>query len=137
MIFILRKKLSGLAALFEEASKCMLSMPSLILPSLLACILLALFLTFWITVVVCLATANYPGTNQILKQTPANETELNAVSRPSLFQKNNTEADYKSFRLIEYNDADWLRNMLWFYFIGLIWTCEFIFGKGKLFKKNE
>lgn len=124
--------MSGLAALFEEASKCMLTMPSLILPSLLAIILLALFLTFWVAVIVCLATANYPGKNQLFKQTPSNETELNAVSRSTIFHKNNTEADYKSFTLVEYSDADWLKNMLWLYFIGLIWTCEFIFGKNNI-----
>lgn len=126
---MVRKKLNGLVALFEEASKCMLSMPSLLLPSLFATIALALFLAFWLSVVVCLATANIPGQNPLLDQTPANETELSAVARPQLFNKNNTGADYKSFMHIEYNDADWLKNMLWFYFIGLIWTCEFIFGE--------
>lgn len=107
----------------------MLSMPSLIIPSLVASVLLALFLAFWISVVVCLATANHPGQNPLLEQTPINETELNAVPRLKLFNKNNTGADYKSFIHIEYSDADWLKNMLWFYFIGLIWTCEFIFGE--------
>lgn len=33
-----------------------------------------------------------------------------------------------AFRLVEYHEADWLRNMLWLYFIGLIWTTEFIFA---------
>lgn len=129
MIFILRKKLSGLAALFEEASKCMLSMPSLIIPSIMAIIMLAFFLAFWVAVVVCLATANYPGSKPLFKQTPSNTTELTAIERPTLRHKNNSEADYKSFTLIEYHDVDLLRNMLWFYIIGLIWTCEFIFGE--------
>jgi solute carrier family 44 (choline transporter-like protein), member 1 len=30
--------------------------------------------------------------------------------------------------LVEYLEANWLKNMLWFYFVGLIWTCEFIFA---------
>lgn len=128
VIFLLRKKLSGLTALFEEASNCMLDLPSLILPSIIACILLALFLAFWVSVVVCLATAKYPGMKPLFKQTPSNITELSAVEIPKLPSRSNTEADYKSFTLIEYNDVDWLRHMLWFYLIGLIWTSEFIFG---------
>lgn len=129
MVCALRKKLSGMAALFEEASNCMLEMPSLVLPSVLASILLSLFLAFWVAVVVCLATANYPGMKPFLKQTPSNITELSAAPVPPLRVRNNTDVDYKSFTLIEYHEADVLQNMLWFYLIGLIWTCEFIFGK--------
>lgn len=33
-----------------------------------------------------------------------------------------------AFMLVEYLEADWLRNMLWLYLIGLIWTTEFIFA---------
>lgn len=126
----LRKKLSGMAALFEEASSCMLEMPSLVLPGVLASILLSLFLAFWIAVVVCLATANYPGMKPFLKQTPSNITELAAAPAAEAPRiRNNTDVDYKSFNLIEYHDVDILQHMLWFYLIGLIWTCEFIFGK--------
>lgn len=129
---MLRSKLTGLAALFEEASKCMLTMPSIILPSILAILALALFLAFWVAVVVCLATAKYPGIKPLLQHTPSNTTELGVVARTSLHYKNNSEADYKSFQLVEYRDADWLRNMLWLYLIGLLWTCEFIFGMDDL-----
>lgn len=124
----MRKKLSGLAALFEAASQCMLEMPSLVFPSILASILLSLFLAFWVAVVVCLATANYPGMKPFLKQTPSNTTESIAVPIPPLHIRNNTDVDYKSFTLIEYHEANILQNMLWFYIIGLIWTSEFIFG---------
>lgn len=127
---MLRKKLSGLAALFEEAANCMLDMPSLALPSILASILLSLFLAFWVAVVVCLATANYPGMKPFLKHTPSNITELSvAKDEPQPPIRNNTDVDYKSFTHIEYHEADILQNMLWFYLIGLIWTCEFIFGR--------
>lgn len=129
VICLLRKRLSGLSALFEEASSCMLEMPSLVLPSVLASIFLSLFLAFWVAVVVCLATANYPGMKSFLKQTPSNTTELSLIPIPALRARNNTDVDYKSFTLIEYHEADILQNMLWFYLIGLIWTCEFIFGK--------
>lgn len=30
--------------------------------------------------------------------------------------------------LVEYYEVNWLRNMFWIYFIGLIWTSEFIFA---------
>ena len=107
----------------------MLEMPSLVLPSVIASILLSLILAFWVAVVVCLATANSPGMKPFLKQTPSNITEIYAAPAPPLRIRNNTDVDYKSFTLIEYHEADILQNMLWFYLIGLIWTCEFIFGK--------
>lgn len=107
----------------------MLTMPSLILPSIIACILLALFLAFWVAVVVCLATANYPGEKPLLQSTPSNVTELTAIPGPELRARNNTEADYKNFRLIEYEEFNTLKSMLWVYLIGLIWVTEFIFGK--------
>lgn len=126
----MRKRLSGLAALFEEASKCMLSMPGLIGPSLIAVVVLALFLSFWVAVVVCLATANYPGMKPLLPTTLSNYSEAGFTSggkEPVI--KANTGVDYKSFNLVEYQDVDWLRHMLWIYLIGLIWTSEFIFGE--------
>lgn len=121
--------MSGLAALFEEAANCMMDMPSLVLPSILASILLSLFLAFWFAVVICLATANYPGSKPLLTHTPSNVTDLSEVDHPPLRYRNNNDTDYKSFKRIEYLDAHILQNMLWVYFIGLIWTTEFIFGK--------
>lgn len=121
--------MSGLAALFEEASNCMLDMPSLVLPSILASIVLALFLAFWMAVVVCLATANYPGAKPLLTHTPSNVTVLSEIDHPPLRYRSNNDTDYKSFKRIEYLDAYLLQNMLWVYAFGLIWTVEFIFGK--------
>lgn len=129
-ICLMRKRLSGLTALFEEASNCMLSMPGLIGPSLIAVVVLALFLSFWVAVVVCLATTNYPGMKSLLPATlTPNFTEATLAPGKQLIVKNNSEVDYKSFRLVEYQDVHWLRHMLWIYLIGLIWTSEFIFGK--------
>ncbi|XP_031631172.1 CTL-like protein 1 [Contarinia nasturtii] len=128
VVFLMRKKLSGLAALFEEASSCMLEMPSLVIPSILASIALALFLAFWVTVVVCLATAKHPDYKPLLKQSPGNISELATIPLPSIPIRNNTGPDYKTFTFIEYYDVDVLQNMFWFYLVGLIWTCEFIFA---------
>lgn len=129
VIYLLRSKLSGLAALFEEASTCMLTMPGLIVPSLVALVTLLLFFAFWVAVVVCLVTAKYPHTKSLIQQTPHNVTELQAVPDKNVHYRSNNGSDYKSFSLVEYSDADILRNLLWFYFVGLIWTSEFIFGK--------
>lgn len=59
--------MSGLAALFEEAGKCMFELPGISGPPLLAFIALAIFLAFWVGVVVCLITANFPGMEPLLK----------------------------------------------------------------------
>lgn len=107
----------------------MMDMPSLVFPSILASIVLSLFLAFWIAVVVCLATANYPGAKPLITHTPSNVTDLSEDDHPPLRYRNNNDTDYKSFKRIEYLDVHLLQNMLWVYFIGLIWTTEFIFGK--------
>ncbi|KAL1380131.1 hypothetical protein pipiens_014432 [Culex pipiens pipiens] len=128
IIYYLREKLSGLAALFEEAGKCMIELPGLAGPPLLACIALAIFLTFWVVVIVCLATSNYPNVRPLLPFTQLKENPANTSVTPKpgdLPADNNT---YKTFDLVEYPEADYLRHMLWLYIIGLIWTTEFIFA---------
>lgn len=106
-------------------------MPGLIVPSLIAVVVLALFLTFWVAVVICLATANYPDMRSLLSSGPTNYTDARLLPGKELNIRNNSDTvpDYKSFRLVEYYNVDWLRHMLWIYLIGLIWTSEFIFGK--------
>lgn len=128
IIYFLRSKLSGLAALFEEASKCMYSLPGLMVPSILAFIALALFLTFWLAVMICLATADYPGMEPLIKLTPGKEEDLQMKLRKEADNRTIAQAHFKSFQIIEYKDVDWLSNMCWFYLIGLIWTTEFIFA---------
>lgn len=97
-------------------------------PPILACIALVLFLAFWVTVILCLATAKFPGMEPLIKLTPGHSNELEVSARTPSIIRNNTQADYKSFQIVEYKEVDWLRNMLWLYLIGLIWTSEFIFG---------
>lgn len=127
VIYYLREKLSGLAALFEEAGKCMLQIPGLAGPPVLAFIALAVFLSFWMVVIVCLATANYPNVKPLLPftQLKENPNKSEAAIKPDMSVNNNT---YKSFDLVEYPEADFLRHMLWIYIIGLVWTTEFIFA---------
>lgn len=125
VIFFMRKQFSGLAALFEEAGNCMLSLPGLFLPSFLAFIALCLFLVFWVWIVLGLATASYPGENSLLpfaSITVHNDTAIAPV------EKNNTGDDYRSLKLVEFLEAAWLKRMVIFYLIALIWTTEFIFA---------
>lgn len=72
----------------------MLSLPGLAGPPILAFIALALFLTFWITVVICLATANYPGMKPLIPHAQLQPVDVNA-SLPKGISKNNTGVDYK------------------------------------------
>lgn len=136
IIYLLSSKLSGLAALFEEASKCMLSLPGLAGPPCIAFVVLVAFLAFWLFVVAGLVTANYPGMKPLIAA-----GQLQAIHEPKLsngttvtrmVEKNNTGDDYKSISRVEYREADWLRNMLWLYLVGLIWTTEFIFASQQL-----
>jgi solute carrier family 44 (choline transporter-like protein), member 1 len=128
IVYFMKGKLAGLAALFEEAGKCMLSLPGLSGPPVLAFLALVVFLVFWTVVVICLATANYPGTKPLLPLGQIGESAKMSDSKDIAIVKNNTGKDYKSFMLVEFLEADFLRHMLWFYLVGLIWTCEFIFA---------
>lgn len=122
LIFVIKDKLKGLAALFEEAGKCMFSLPGLVLPPILSFIALSLFLSFWVWIMVCLSTANYPFQKQIL---PPAETYK------ELFPKNETtsvDPNYKSLLSIEYVNVKWLNGMTWYYLVALIWVSEFIFA---------
>ena len=133
----MRSKFAGLAALFEEAGKCMYSIPSLFAPPIFAFIALVIFLAFWVTVVICLSTANVPGLKSLLPYAQLQQDNMSPaqldVSRPlqntSLI---NAQDVKKTFRFVEYEDVDWLRHMLWFYIVALIWTTEFIFAAQQL-----
>lgn len=73
----------------------MLSLPGLAGPPILAFIALAVFLTFWIIVVICLATANYPGMKPLIPFAQLQPAETN-MTEPKGVGKNNTGLDYKS-----------------------------------------
>lgn len=93
IIYFLRTQLGGLAALFEEAGKCMLSLPGLCGPPLLAFIALSIFLAFWVLVVVCLATATFPDFSP-------NDQEISRANLPDSsvsksVYKDNTGPGYK------------------------------------------
>ncbi|KAL9903511.1 choline transporter-like 1 isoform X2 [Glossina fuscipes] len=124
IIYYLKNKLSGLSALFEEAGQCMMNLPGLLIAPLLAFVVLALFLAFWVLVVMCIATASAPGQSPIA---PFDNTAAQATST-SVTIKNNTDSDYKTILRVEYTEAKALKSMFWIYVVGLIWTTEFIFA---------
>ncbi|XP_055912747.1 choline transporter-like 1 [Eupeodes corollae] len=123
IVYFLKNKLAGLAALFEEAGVCMLELPGLMIAPLIAFVVLIAFLTFWIYVVMCIATANSPESRFL--DPNANVIHHNTTL---LGGKSNSQDDYKSLMKIEYFEAKWIRSMFWVYLIGLIWTTEFIFA---------
>ncbi|ENN75884.1 choline transporter-like 1 [Dendroctonus ponderosae] len=131
IVLFMRKQVDFLANLFKETSKCLMHLPGLFFQPLLTFFFLAMFFMFWIFVVLCLATASYPGTEVIsgvrvdgkgsigsgpFTPPPANSNERNI----SFVEK------LTNLKVVEYVDAGWIKGMWWVYFIGLIWTSEFI-----------
>lgn len=92
IIYFLRTQLGGLAALFEEAGKCMLSLPGLFGPPVLAFIALSIFMAFWVLVVICLATATFPDFSP---DSGASRTDLKESMEAKSVYKNNTGPEYK------------------------------------------
>lgn len=136
VIYFLSSKFAGLAALFEEAGKCMYSIPQIFGPPLLACIAFALFITFWISVVVCLSTATVPGFKPLLNvaqlaNAPIADSQSSVLENIKNTFKSSSEAK-KSFRLVEYHETHYLKYMLWVYLVALIWVSEFIFAASQL-----
>lgn len=122
VVYFLKNKLTGLTALFEESGKCMYSLPGLAVPPLIAFGALAMYLIFWVIVIVCIISSTYP----IMSPSDSNQLSVNAMTR-EVNLKNITSFDSKLF-YVEYIDATWIKSMLWVYFVGLIWTSEFIFA---------
>lgn len=128
VIFFMRSQFSGLAALFEEAGNCMLSLPGLFLPSLLSFLALCVFLVFWVWIVLGLATASYPGENSLLPYASITVHNDTAIVPVGAHEMNNTGDQYRTIRFVEFLEAAWLKRMVIFYVIALIWTTEFIFA---------
>ncbi|XP_030761838.1 CTL-like protein 1 [Sitophilus oryzae] len=128
IIIFMRKQVDFLANLFKETSKCIMHLPGLFFQPFLTFIVLVLFFMFWIFVVLCLATANYPGTDVIsgVRVTGQGSALLTTPSTNSALKNNSIIDKLNQFKMIIYNDDSWVKSMWWVYFIGLIWTSEFI-----------
>ncbi|XP_046681197.1 choline transporter-like 1 isoform X2 [Homalodisca vitripennis] len=134
LVLVMRKRVDFVATLFKEAADCLAALPSLYLQPVFSFLQLIIFYSFWILVVVCLATANYPGTKPVrpftsdavldAAQAMANKS---SESDKTLTEFNNISvASFTAFTLVEFADATWVRYMWWVYLIGLVWTSEFI-----------
>ncbi|XP_076162811.1 choline transporter-like protein 1 isoform X2 [Ptiloglossa arizonensis] len=132
LLSILRKRIGFMTALFKESAKCLAELPGLFFQPLLTFAALILFFAFWVTVVLCLATADYPSTKsvQMYKNHIFDPLNLNLLGEKSAFveeKKLDFSLDsFKTFTLVEYVDSTWVKYMWWVYIIGLIWTSEFI-----------
>ncbi|XP_028161457.1 CTL-like protein 1 isoform X1 [Ostrinia furnacalis] len=130
LVFVMRSRVSFLAALFRETAHCLGAIPALFLQPIITFVFLVLFFAFWSLVVVCLATANYPGipykTNFFINGTPMADHVDNAAIQS---QNINKSASLKTFTLdsVEF-DPMWVKSMWWICFICLIWGSEFILG---------
>ncbi|XP_019877096.2 choline transporter-like 1 [Aethina tumida] len=127
IVIFMRKQVDFLANLFKETTKCVMHLPGLFIQPLITFVILALFFMFWIFVVLCLATAYYPGTTGISPAT-TNFGNLVPTTAPENVRPVNTSFTdkIKKLTVVEYVDASWVKGMWWIYFIGLIWTSEFI-----------
>ncbi|XP_038210134.1 choline transporter-like 1 isoform X2 [Zerene cesonia] len=130
LVWVMRSRVSFLAALFKETAHCLGSIPALFLQPIITFFFLVLFFAFWSSVVVCLATANYPGipykTNFFINGTQLPDHVDSAAIQA---QKINSSASFKSYILdpIEFNPM-WVRSMWWMCLICLVWGSEFILG---------
>lgn len=134
VIYFMSSKFSGLAALFEEAGKCMYDIPQIFGPPLIAFVVLMLFIGFWVSVVVCLSTASIPGIKPLLdvvhlKDAPRADSQVAGKGNSAI---SNSFDVKKTFKLVEYNETHYLKYTLYFYFVALIWTSEFIFAASQL-----
>ncbi|KMQ90399.1 ctl-like protein 1-like protein [Lasius niger] len=131
---ILRKRISFMAALFKESAKCLKELPGLFFEPILTFITLIMFFAFWVFIILCLATANYPETKsvQMYKNNIFDPVNLSSIGENApLIEEKKIDFSldrFKTFTLVEYVDATWVKYMWWVYVIGLIWTSEFIIG---------
>ncbi|XP_029154724.1 CTL-like protein 1 isoform X2 [Nylanderia fulva] len=131
---ILRKRISFMTALFKESAKCLKELPGLFFEPALTFISLIIFFTFWVFIILCLATANYPETKsvQMYKNNIFSRLNLSSIGENApLIEEKKIDfslESFKTFTLVEYVDATWVKYMWWVYLIGLIWVSEFIVG---------
>ncbi|XP_026485685.2 choline transporter-like 1 isoform X1 [Vanessa tameamea] len=127
LVWVMRSRVSFLAALFKETAHCLGSIPALFLQPIITFFFLILFFTFWSLVVVSLATANYPGTNNFLiNGTQSSANVQNAAVRT---QNMNKSTNWKSYILDDIQfDPMWVKSMWWMCLICLVWGSEFILG---------
>lgn len=127
LVIFMRKKVDFLAELFKDTSNCLLHIPGLFLQPLLTFMILLAFFCFWVFVMLCLATAYYPGVNGIPMSYPQ-ESAISPTATTNLSPIGKSSNVTNRLTIVEYIDPIWVKYMWWVYFIGLIWSSEFIMG---------
>ncbi|KAK0083622.1 hypothetical protein PV325_008487 [Microctonus aethiopoides] len=133
LVGILRRRINFMTALFKESAKCLAELPGLFFQPLLTFLALLAFYAFALTVVSCLATADYPGTKSVHMLNSSGNIQLlrPAAEHSPLIEQNTTNLPINEFQrltLVEYVDATWVKYMWWVYIIAFIWVSEFITG---------
>lgn len=134
LVWAMRKRIGFLAQLFRESSECLIDMPYLFIQPFITFFVLLAFFAFWVTVIVCLSTATYPGSKSLTplfeKSENPNAISSSQYTTPSenLIPRigNVSVKQLRTLKFVEFIDATWVRYMWWVYLIGLIWTSEFI-----------
>ncbi|XP_043275999.1 choline transporter-like 1 isoform X2 [Venturia canescens] len=131
LLCIVRKRLNFMAALFKESAKCLAELPGLFFQPLLTFTALIIFFIFWVVVILCLATANYPGTKSVQMLNASGNVQLLRSSEQinTFVEQKRLDLPIKSpktFTFVEFVDSTWVKYMWWVYIIGLIWISEFI-----------
>ncbi|XP_066582960.1 choline transporter-like 1 [Prorops nasuta] len=133
LIIILRKySLKRMTALFKDSAKCLAELPGLFFQPILTFTALILFYSFWVMIVLCLATASHPGTKyvQMYKNHIFSPLNLSSVDGKEVLveekQLDISLESFKTFTIVEYIAATWVKYMWWVYILGLIWISEFI-----------
>ncbi|KAF5295092.1 hypothetical protein FQA39_LY13243 [Lamprigera yunnana] len=130
LIIFTRKQVDFLSDLFKETSKCLLHIPTLFFQPIVTFLFLLGFFAFWIIVMLCLATAYYPGQTSVTSSLhTSSQIKASTLTNQQNFSKPVGEislTDLKKFTEIHYVDPLWVKYMWWVYIIGLIWTSEFI-----------
>lgn len=107
---VMRKRVKLVVALFYEAGACLRAMPGLLMQPVWTFLALMIFLAFWLTVLLALATADYP------KKEESVHLALSA-RRPTITADAVTfgQADIPTLTWIDFSNPSWVRYMWWFH----------------------
>lgn len=126
--YTVRKRIPFLTTLFQEASTCLIKLPTLFILPVITVALLIIFYTFWVIVILYLATARYPTSRTVRTTGFKLDTSLHmmGINNSAVVPLNVSVAEVKNFTVMEYVDNTWIKYMWIVYLIGLIWITEFL-----------
>lgn len=131
LVLVMRKRVHVVVKLFEEAGRCVRSMPYILIQPVFTFCALMLFFIYWLAVLLALATAYYPEKNEVenpLKLSTPTLPPLNSSMLQATPQLDHEKMLNKAFTLVNFSQGSWIQYMWWYHIIALIWTSEFILG---------